>query len=340
MIGSLRNKRLPGGTPTVQHGRGLLGLTRVLFLFLALSFYLRASAQNLELGPDTHLVFTGVEDAKRILATRDDYLVNMTPFDREIRMKTNGEVSESEFVAFLTNSVRAWSAADSNRLTRVLSNVTVKLAPWHLPFPSTIQLIKTDGREEFGFYYTRQNAVVFPATAIRGTGSDIVLHELFHVLSRQNPALRTNLYKILGFTRINDIPIPAGLEQHQVLNPDGVENGWLITVTNRGTALPVVPSLYVPANMSPDKLGNPLDYFRLMVVTNVANSWKPVVVSGQPRMLRIGEVTGYYEQIGSNTDYLIHPDEILAENFVQLINGKTNVPTPRILKEMERLFLK
>ncbi len=54
--------------------------------------------------------------------------------------------------------------------------------------------------------------------------------------------------------------------------------------------------------------------------------------------LRPAETTGWFEQIGRNTRYTIHPDEILADNFVRLINGDTNVPTPQIIAAMANVF--
>ena len=34
----------------------------------------------------------------------------------------------------------------------------------------------------------------------------------------------------------------------------------------------------------------------------------------------------------------IHPDEILADNFVRLVMGDKDVPTPRIIDEMRKLL--
>ena len=50
------------------------------------------------------------------------------------------------------------------------------------------------------------------------------------------------------------------------------------------------------------------------------------------------QAAGFSQQIGGNTGYIIHPDEILADNFTLLVLGRTNVPSPRILKEMENVF--
>ncbi len=35
-----------------------------------------------------------------------------------------------------------------------------------------------------------------------------------------------------------------------------------------------------------------------------------------------GQADNFFEQVGKNTDYIIHPEEILAENFVFAIENK------------------
>ena len=43
---------------------------------------------------------------------------------------------------------------------------------------------------------------------------------------------------------------------------------------------------------------------------------------------------GYAAQIGDNTKYIIHPEEILADNFVFLLDGRIDLPTPRVVEAM------
>lgn len=38
--------------------------------------------------------------------------------------------------------------------------------------------------------------------------------------------------------------------------------------------------------------------------------------------------------MGRNTGYIIHPEEILADNFKLLATGAENVPSPQILEKM------
>ena len=55
----------------------------------------------------------------------------------------------------------------------------------------------------------------------------------------------------------------------------------------------------------------------------------------QPRLVEVKQVTGFYEQVGRNTQYIIHPEEILADNFADLVLQDRPVPSPEILKKMQ-----
>jgi hypothetical protein len=44
--------------------------------------------------------------------------------------------------------------------------------------------------------------------------------------------------------------------------------------------------------------------------------------------------------VGRNTDYIIHPEEILAENFALLVLGAGNVPSPEVLTRMREALAK
>ena len=50
------------------------------------------------------------------------------------------------------------------------------------------------------------------------------------------------------------------------------------------------------------------------------------------------QTPSYLEQIGKNTGYIIHPDEILADNFIQLVKENKKVPTPKIIEQMQSVL--
>ena len=311
-------------------------------LFIAAS---RVSSLGAEFQLDTNVtvVFSSVEAGRAILTRRDNFITALTPLDRRSRMATNQDVSEVDFLAFVGRSVRPRSPEETQLLAGGLQSVRDKLAPWQLPLPATIVLVKTSGEEEFNNCYTRQNAIVFPASEAAGPPAALnylILHELFHVLSRHDPELRKTLCGVIGFKPIREIELPEALRARKVTNPDGVQNGWRIALNEHEEALQAVPILLANGpRFNPNESGASLDdYFRLLVVNPVGTGWAPQLVAGHPRLLKPEATQGWFEQIGRNTRYTIHPDEILADNFVRLINGDTNLPTPRIIADMANAF--
>ena len=68
--------------------------------------------------------------------------------------------------------------------------------------------------------------------------------------------------------------------------------------------------------------------------------------NGQPLLIRMNEAEGLFDQIGNNTFYLIHPEEIIADNFSMLVwgnpggwNNPMAVRTPQILEKLKEALL-
>lgn len=65
-----------------------------------------------------------------------------------------------------------------------------------------------------------------------------------------------------------------------------------------------------------------------------------LIVSRNPKtradVLAPQQVSGFFEQIGRNTEYIIHPEEILAENFALLMIGRRDVPSPDLLDRLRQ----
>jgi hypothetical protein len=138
-------------------------------------------------------------------------------------------------------------------------------------------------------------------------------------MSRHEPDLRKRLYRVIGFEPVNSIEYPGQLKDRKITNPDGFETGWSINITNGNQTLPTVPILYADQERYDSKRGGEFFaylVFKLMVIRNENGSWQPLLVDGHPQLLDAQKAQGFFEQVGRNTGYIIHPDEILAENFV------------------------
>ena len=227
----------------------------------------------------------------------------------------------------------------------MIREIGAQLEGYALPFPRTVLLIKTTGREEGDAAYCRENAIVLPASDVarpRGL-KRLLTHELFHILSSHSPPLRDRLYAIVGFRRCPAVPLPDSLRDRAITNPDAPGREHYIRVEADGQPVDAVPILFSQAlRYDPQRGGTFFRYlqFRLMVVAPDGQNWKPQLTDGEPILLDPRTLDSYHRQIGANTQYIIHPEEILADNFVHLVLNTTNLKTPRIVDDMRKLLAK
>lgn len=290
--------------------------------------------------------FATVEEGKRVLTSRDDYVERMSAFDRAARLKTDRVVLEREYLEFVGKAVVAWEEAEKEKVYLAMEGVEEALKKMALPFPKKIWLIKTTGQEEGNAAYTRANAIVFPEKFLKGGApwvQRVLCHELFHVLSRANRELREKCYAAIGFEKCDELEFPEELAGRKLTNPDAPRNEHCLKVKIDGEEQWVIPILFSnEEKYDPEKGGEFFRYlqFKLLVVERAEEGMGVEVVrkGGKAKLLDAGEVTGFLEQVGENTTYLIHPEEILADNFVLLVTGKRGVPSPEVVEKLGKVL--
>ncbi|MBO61119.1 MAG: hypothetical protein CMO63_03985 [Verrucomicrobiales bacterium] len=165
-------------------------------------------------------------------------------------------------------------------------------------------------------------------------------HELFHIISRSNTQLRDELYALIGFQPCGVVSLPKGMMPQRISNPDAPIIEHSIKITEEGEPHWVAPVLFSRIPEYDPKVGG--TFFRYLEMRLMAidrDSAKPVLRDDKPVMFRPREVKGFFEQIGNNTSYILHPEETLANNFVFLITGKKNLPNPEIPKNIKKILL-
>jgi hypothetical protein len=319
---------------------------RILICFFAAFVSPFCSAADVRLGGKTVIHFASVSEGQKVLTTKDEFVRHLSPFDRAARVKTDKPVSEEEYLAFVGRSVAEWTAEETQSVEAAIQKLQPLLQEWRLAFPATIQLIKTTGAEEGHAAYTRGTAIMIPKAEFAKAQNDLtklICHELFHVLSRQNPELREELYGIIGFVRCDDLEFPRELAARKITNPDAPRNDHFIRLQIEGqkrTAIPVLLSKAEKYDVA--RGGEFFSYldFQFLVVDVDASSRHVQIVreNSAPKLVGPRAVSGFLEQVGRNTQYLIHPEEILADNFALLILGEQNVPSPEILQKMKSIL--
>lgn len=302
---------------------------------------------DIKLDDRTVVVFATVEQGKNILSQRDDFVECMSPFDRAARMKTDKAVSVEEYLTFVALNVLPWDKGESARVEAELREIAQQLTGLSLRFPRTIYMIKTTGNEEGGAAYTRGNAIVLPKdqlTSMKDGMQKLITHELFHILSRENPKLRDSLYAIIGFEACNEIELPSVLKPRKITNPDAPKNDHYIRVSLNGKMVSAVPVLFSRTPKYDIRSGGEFfNYmvFKLLIVEKDVNDGKFTAVHNERNTLLVdvSDVSGFFEQVGKNSGYIIHPEEILADNFA-ILAGSGTAPSPQIVAKMRSVLSK
>jgi hypothetical protein len=284
---------------------------------------------RLRLTDATYVVLADPARGIELLSAQDAFLAAMTPLDRTIRLGGAQPADEAALVALIASQVRAFGPDEVEILRAVLTEVARELVVLRLalPWPRTIEVVRTTGREEIdaalGIAYTRGNTIVFNGASLTNDPASLVRHELFHVLTRNAPALRDALYAVIGYRPVDPITLPPELEARRLTNPDAPIARHVIRVHVADEYLEVANFLLASR---PYTGGHLFEYLEPSLVA--------VDTAGAARVLAIDEVEGYFEQVGRNTEYVIQPEEILADNFALLLRGDRDVPTPRVLTDM------
>ena len=279
--------------------------------------------------------FLNIVEAKRIITKRDEFIQSLSPFDKAARLKTENSISEGEFLNFISRQTLDWGSFECSNVDSILESILLKIEQYPLEFPKKISLIKTTGKEEGYAAYCRENAIIIPQTLVNMPYQlkNLLTHELFHIYSKNNLEKRKELYQIVGFFECPDLKFPEELSELKITNPDAPLNN----IYFKNDKANVMPILFSNEPYSLKKGGELFAYlqFRLIRVELKQDCSEPIYKNKKLQLYCVEDFPSYIQKIGMNTDYVIHPEEILAENFVLLINNSRYVRSPEILEKME-----
>lgn len=317
-------------------------MLRPLIVSIAIASLCQSPARaDVALTPKTQLHFAAANEARGLLAVRDDYVERMSPFDRAARLKTDREVSEAEYLDFVGKQTLDWPAEERAKIEQAVAAVAPRVAELGLPLPERIELVRTTGLEEGGAYYTRGAAIVFPAQRLarddEAALKKIFAHELFHVLTRANLKLRRPLYAVIGYEPCDEIGLPDELEDRKITNPDAPRNDHFIRLKVDGEDRMAVPILYSrTSKYDPARGGEFFDYLEFRFLPIAKCNFGFYRDGDVDDLLEPAKAENLFEQIGRNTQYIIHPEEVLADNFALLVLSETEVETPELLRKLEQ----
>ena len=292
------------------------------------------------------------EEAIKEFSKIDQFIANMSEFDLQSRLQTTEKVTTEDYIQFITKQIIPWTPDHIRLLFDIITDLnTNSLDVFSIAkLPPTVLVILTNGKDESGAAYCRNlNTVVLPITKLPPiTESNIAQlasgnewqttfpHELFHIISRNNITLQNKLYKEIGYNLIPDNKVanlPKILSHLKVTNPDAPLTKHYIELPTNTSETPVklAPIIIASKQYSPDDNKNFFDYIDVLFGI-LDDDWNIIYVTPYDAVI------GLHDKIGNNTDYIMHPEETLADNFVLLVQHKTDIPSPEIPAMMFKVF--
>jgi hypothetical protein len=300
-----------------------------------------AESQEIPLHAGAVVRFATIEEGAAVLGREDAFTRELSRFDLQSRLRTREEVGEEDLRQFAARQAQPWSEAEIAAITPLVASLREKLKGFPPLFPETVLLIKTTGAEEAGAAYCRQYAIVLPQSMVDRRGAfleRLLAHELFHILSRHDSQRRDRLYAVVGFHPAGAIELPPSLADRKITNPDAPTIEHYVELPAEGGAIAAAPILFASVASFDPTNGESffrVMQFRLMQLTRDGDRWRAAVdENGAPVLLDAKQTPAYFERIGRNTEYIIHPEEILADNFAHLLLGARDLKTPRIVEEL------
>jgi len=345
-------------------------ITHLLFFVFAINLLSCKSKQTLSsvaLSPTQSIVFLDSLQATTAI-TRDDmenFFGDIGILDMSIQMKkdfskeTDRNVVLTAYKQYLKEDVLSFTADEKVLLEKIFNRVLTNSNKVSTTiFGKEIRLIKTHAKH-YGesVYYTRENIIVIPKhvlaekneSAIYGT----MLHELFHIYSRYHPKERAELYGLIGFKDIgpvSNLQIDQALKHRILLNPDGVDFSYAIKL-DIGEDKPILAIPIILANTTAFKKGQPeffsyLDFGLFKISPPYSKLIKVHSDNDGNTLLKPEQLGDFYKQIKDNTNYIIHPDEVMADNFMFLITAQEKPESVKrfseegqqLLKDVERIL--
>jgi len=287
------------------------------------------------------------------------YFDRITPVEMSIQMKKalNPQTTRSDlsvaYRQFLKEDVSDFSIEESIWVADIMKEVyeqTEALFPGL--YPDTLWLLKTPAKHVGeSVYYTRENGIVIPYDVLLARDKEAfrstMYHELFHVISRLHPQKQREMYALIGFQAIGyeNLVMPPLLAERLLHNPDGVDFAQKIDLKQADgsviSAIPVIYSKEAGHQKGQDVFFSYLEFELFPVEQDKAGKWlvktKP---DGLHSPISLKDQPDFFRQIKDNTGYIIHPDEVLADNFAFIVESQKNPAVSTKFSEAGKTLLR
>lgn len=287
------------------------------------------------------LNFLNAEQAAAFLGSADHHTQSLDRFALEALTGREGATAE-DFRQFAAAQARDWDPAVMQMVREKTDslNGVIRQKGLKLNFPAQIDIMVTTLREEGeSAGYTRGASIVCSKDMLTWAPphlvTELIAHEAFHVLTRNDPELRRELYALIGFTVLpRSVELPEGLAEYVIDNPDVNAHDSYATFQIDGQPRNCLMLLYSKRDYEGDAFW---DYFSTGLLEIDPETCLPVLdEEGNYHIYEVEEASDFFDKVGRNTTYVIDPEEVLADNFSFLLTRDIDtMPSPDLLRRIE-----
>jgi hypothetical protein len=227
-------------------------------------------------------------------------------------------------------AVREFAVDEKAALTATAEELRDALQKAYPLFAQTAwSFIKTNGSIEGGLPHTRGPHIVMSERTVkhfsllRSRGVDpaksglgqLLIHEQCHVIQRARPALFADLYtNVWGFIRAKGLPGGPWQEKVQIVNPDGIDVGWVFAAKEGATTQYWQPLVVLKEGVERPKM--PKDFVLIgIALDQKGTSFSPRPgKDGRPEIQALDKIPAWTAAWG-HVDENFHPNETFAVLF-------------------------
>jgi hypothetical protein len=265
--------------------------------------------------------YASKEEGKALMLANRDYYDGFSQNELDYKMQKKNTTME-EYLAFAGEQVRDFTDGERDLVDGCFAGMqeTLRENGFALPPLEEIVLIKTTMAEEQGAAgYTHGTQIYIYDEVLEGAVSEdeeerafyqdfldtFFWHELFHCLTRCNPGFRAEMYKLIRFTVVeNDYPLPPGVFEYHISNPDVEHHNSYSSFHINGQDIDCFTDFVTVKHFE-----EPGESFFDVGTTAL------VPTDGSDTYYVPEQADNFDEVFGTNTGYVIDPEECMADNF-------------------------
>ena len=299
--------------------------------------------------------FASKAEGQKLLSENTEYYNKMNQADIEWRLRKK-DATIKELIAFAQDNVLEFTNDEKEDIKMAIKFIEESLIYYgfKLPFPEDgIIFIKTTMLEEGGAAaYTHETQIyfgeqIFPSnktanlppflintmkTRLLHKFFSTVAHEIFHCLTRHSPEFRKRMYRLIGFTILDHDLIFSQEIKNKILNNPDVEhmdNYAEFTIDGVKRKCEIIVIMTKTWQELNDKQKENDVFFRYIETVLVP-------IDALDTYYSYKKASDFDEIVGKNTPYNISPEEILADNFKEVIMRKNfnDFESPELLYNM------